>query len=125
MKISGPATISVCVTCRGAIDAPRTGAVLADATALAAASHPGIRVQRISCLGNCSRGLSAAIRDQRSWIYVFGNLDASRDAAALVTGAALLAQAGDGLMPWRGRPEALKRGMIARIPPADFIEAPP
>jgi len=123
--LSGPATISVCITCRAATDAPQTGAALADATALAAASHPGIRVQRISCLGNCTRGLSAAIRDERSWIYVFGHLDAGRDAAALVAGAALLAQADDGLMPWRGRPEALKRGMIARIPPADFVGAPP
>jgi len=25
-------------------------------------------------------------------------------------------------MPWRGRPEALKRGLIARVPPLDFTE---
>ena len=30
--------------------------------------------------------------------------------------------ASDGLMPWRGRPEILKRGLIARVPPIDFIE---
>jgi predicted metal-binding protein len=24
------------------------------------------------------------------------------------------------VMPWRGRPEALKRGLIARSPPIDF-----
>ena len=28
----------------------------------------------------------------------------------------------DGLMPWRGRPDALKRGLIARVPPFDFSE---
>jgi predicted metal-binding protein len=26
------------------------------------------------------------------------------------------------LMPWRGRPDALKRGLIARVPPFDFSE---
>jgi predicted metal-binding protein len=51
------------------------------------------------------------------WTYVFGGLDPEMDAAALLEGAKLLAQSPDGLMPWRGRPEALKRGMLVRIPP--------
>jgi predicted metal-binding protein len=25
-------------------------------------------------------------------------------------------------MPWRGRPEVLKKGIVARIPPLDFLE---
>ena len=37
-------------------------------------------------------------------------------------GARLLAGAADGIMPWRGRPEILKRGLIARVPPIDFFE---
>ena len=40
----------------------------------------------------------------------------------LVQGAKLLAGSADGLMPWRGRPDALKRGLIARVPPFDFSE---
>jgi predicted metal-binding protein len=52
---------------------------------------------------------------------VFGGLDAAC-APALVDGARLLASATDGIMPWRGRPEALKRGLIARVPPLDFKE---
>ena len=43
-------------------------------------------------------------------------------AQALIEGARLLAGAGDGLMPWRGRPEPLKRGLIARVPPLGFVE---
>jgi len=54
---------------------------------------------------------------------VFGDLDAASAAAALIEGARLLAGAPDGVMPWRGRPEPLKRGMIARLPPADFEDA--
>jgi predicted metal-binding protein len=53
---------------------------------------------------------------------VFGGLEAETDAAALVEGARLLARAEDGVMPWRGRPEVLKCGLIARVPPIDFEE---
>jgi predicted metal-binding protein len=53
---------------------------------------------------------------------VFGDLDPDKDASALVEGAQLFAESHDGLMPWRGRPEALKRGLIARVPPIDFEE---
>jgi predicted metal-binding protein len=144
---AGRATVMVCITCRDAaerlnaerlgIEVPgaevpgvaapgaellRAGMVLAGATASAAAAVCGVSVQRIRCLGNCSRGPSAAIRCDNSWTYVFGGLEPDRDGSALVTGAQLLAQAADGIMPWRGRPESLKRGLIARIPPADFRE---
>jgi len=54
---------------------------------------------------------------------VFGHLDPTADAEALVKGAQLLSQSTDGLMPWRGRPDALKRGLIARVPPLDFTES--
>ena len=57
------------------------------------------------------------LRSPNAWTYVFGHLDPAADAAALVTGAKLLSQSPDGLMPWRGRPEPFKRSMIARIPP--------
>ncbi len=42
--------------------------------------------------------------------------------SALVDGARLFARATDGVMPWRGRPDILKRGLIARVPPIDFVE---
>ena len=78
-----------------------------------------VRVAGVRCLGNCSRGPSAAIRCDGAWTYVFGPLDESRDGPALVAGARLLAAAADGLLPWRGRPEVLKRALVARLPPAD------
>ena len=28
----------------------------------------------------------------------------------------------DGLIPWRGRPDSLKRGLVARIPPLDLLK---
>jgi predicted metal-binding protein len=106
------------------VDAPRPGSALADATKIAAAGADDILVLRVRCLGNCSRGLSAAIRCENTWTYLFGGLDPQRDGPSLVMGAQLLAQATDGIMPWRGRPESLKRGLIARIPPINFREEP-
>jgi|SRR5436190_18680112 predicted metal-binding protein len=116
--------IYVCVTCgrTGEPDAePRPGAVLADATENAAAGS-GVEVRRLRCLANCTRGPSAAMRCNGSWTYVFGGLDAA-NAEALVAGAQLLAGASDGILPWRGRPEILKRALIARVPPFDFVES--
>ena len=118
------AVIYVCITCRRASDPeaePRPGAVLAAATAQAA-EGTGVIVRPIRCLANCTRGPSAAMRCTGSWTYVFGGLDVVCG-PALVEGARLLASAADGLMPWRGRPDALKRGLIARMPPIDFIGA--
>ena len=125
---SASTVIYVCTTCRRPEDPedyPRPGAGLAAAT-IRAAEGSGIAVQPLRCLANCKRGCSAVVRridaSAPSWTYVFGHLDAATDAQALVHGAQLLAQSADGLMPWKGRPEALKRGLIARVPPFDFSE---
>jgi predicted metal-binding protein len=119
-------TIYVCITCRAGrpLDlVPVPGAMLAEATARAAAGT-GITVRRVRCLANCNRGLSAAMRRDGAWTYVFGNLDAATGAGALIEGARLFAHAPDGLMPWRGRPDALKRGLVARTPPLEFAGDP-
>lgn len=121
---SGGTTVYVCVTCRKADDAedgPRPGLLLARATAKAA-EGTDVSVCQVQCLGNCSRSLSAAMRCTGTWTYVFGSLDADRDLQALIDGARLLAEATDGILPWRGRPDILKRGLIARVPPLDFTE---
>ena len=113
--------VYVCITCRRAGEPdsdPRPGAILAMATAKAAEGR-GVMVRPVRCLANCTRGPSAAIRCNGAWAYIFGQLDVMCG-PALVEGARLLAGASDGLMPWRGRPEPLKRGLIARMPPLDF-----
>ncbi|WP_424813218.1 DUF1636 family protein [Roseococcus sp. YIM B11640] len=116
-----PVTLFVCTTCRHPEDgpeAPRAGA------RLAAALHApeGVELREVECLGNCRRGPSVAMVREGGWSYVFGGLDAA-DGSAVVEGALLLGASADGLMPWRGRPEVLKRGLIARIPPVPGIAA--
>lgn len=119
----GAATVYVCITCRHGDEAdsePRSGAMLAAATAKAAEGSDVV-IKPVRCLANCSRGVSAAVRCNGSWTYVFGGLDAACG-QALVDGARLLASAADGIMPWRERPPSLKRGLIARVPPTNFEE---
>jgi len=121
-KPAAAPVVYVCITCKRPEDAdtvPRPGAILAAAT-MRAADGTEVEVRRLRCLANCTRGPSAAMRCNGSWTYVFGGLDESC-AGALIEGARLLARAADGILPWRGRPEVLKRGLIARVPPIDFI----
>lgn len=121
-RVSSDVVIFVCTSCKregDAPDAPRAGAALGDAVA-AAGPH---RVQFVKCLSNCSRGPSAALVRPGGWSYVFGKLEQDGSPQALHEGAALLGASEDGTMPWKSRPEILKRQMIARIPPFDFTPA--
>jgi predicted metal-binding protein len=116
-------TVVVCSSCRdetGSDARPRAGEVLGDATRLAA-SDTNIAVRQIECLGNCKRRLSAAILRDGSWSYVFGDLT-PESGPDLITGAKLFATSTDGILPWRGRPDSLKRGLVARIPPLDLLK---
>jgi predicted metal-binding protein len=119
--MSAAPTVYVCTTCKRAGEAdsdPRPGALLATATERAA-DGTEVQVRRLRCLANCTRGPSAAMRCNGSWTYVFGGLDVDCG-PALIEGARLLAGASDGILPWRGRPDVLKRGLIARVPPLGF-----
>jgi predicted metal-binding protein len=121
---TGSPIVYVCITCRRAGEPeaePRPGALLAAAVEQAAAGTQ-VEVRRLHCLANCTRGPSAAMRCDGSWTYIFGELDTA-NAGALIEGAELLAGATDGILPWRGRPEILKRTLIARVPPLDFVES--
>ena len=115
----GDHIIVVCRMCRkqkldSACAQTRAGEQLAEA-ASDAANELGIRVREVACLGNCQKGLNAAILSTHGWSYLFNGL-APADGAALATGAALLAHSGDGQIPWNDWPDALKRTLVARIP---------
>lgn len=119
-------TLLVCSSCRREGDGPgepRPGSRLADAVRAAAVEGVAVSVavRRVACLGNCGRGLSVAVYRPGCWTYVFGGLDES-SGADLLEGARLLAASSDGFMPYRDRPAALKRGLIARVPPIDLLK---
>lgn len=116
-------TVLVCSSCR-LVEAPeadpRPGCLLAEA-AVRAAAGTGVTVRRVACLGNCKRGLTAALFRNGCWSYVFGGLRPD-SGADLVAGARLLAESADEFLPFRARPEALKRGLVARIPNPDILK---
>jgi predicted metal-binding protein len=119
-------TVLVCSSCRRDDDPeaePRPGSLLAADTRRAAEGQ-GVTVRQVACLGNCRRGLSAAIFRTGCWAYVFGGLT-PESGADLVAGARLFAASTDGFMPFRARPEALKRGLVARVPHPDILKELP
>lgn len=116
-------TVLVCSSCRVAGEPaaePRPGGLLV-ADTRRAAQGTGIVVRQVACLGNCTRGLTAAMFRTGCWAYVFGGL-VPESGPDLVAGARLFAGSSDGFMPFRARPEALKRGLVARIPHPDILK---
>lgn len=116
-------TILVCSSCRdenGSDARPRAGDYLAQSVR-EAADGSGMTVRSVECLGNCKRRLSAALLRDGCWSYVFGDLRPD-SGADLVAGAKLFATSTEAVLPWRGRPDSLKRGLVARLPPLDIIK---
>ena len=117
-------TIVVCATCRDETGLRRPSARRRNCSARRRERRCRTTTSAsasVECLGNCKRRLTAAILRDGCWSYVFGDLDAD-SGPDLVAGAKLFATSTDGLMPWRGRPDSLKRGLVARIPPLDLLK---
>ena len=119
-----PVEMLVCLTCKRGIpadpDAPRPGAVLMGL--IEAGEVPeGVQVRGVECLSNCNRGCTVALRGAGRWCYVYGDIDPDLHYAALLDGAAKYRIAPEGLIPWRERPEILRKGVIARIPPLEAL----
>ncbi|HEY0274512.1 MAG TPA: DUF1636 domain-containing protein [Paenirhodobacter sp.] len=111
--------IVVCTTCRlpGADPgAPRAGARLSQAL-----TERGIAHRRQECLSACARGCAVVLRGAGRWTYVQGGLDPDRDMDDLATMIRAYAETPDGVVPWRARPEIIRKNTIVRIPP---LEAP-
>jgi len=107
-------TLVICTTC-----AEGQGQALLEALeneALARDCTQAIRGQ--ACMAACSQGCTAALQGAGKHSYLFGRL--APDAAsvdALLAVAAEHGEPGDGLLAWDRRPERLKGGLIARLPP--------
>ena len=121
--------IHVCVTCRREGDDPDGSRAPARSCgdALEAALPGGMRVLvPVECLGNCKRVLLGRPRAPPAP----GPTSSATSTPRISHGDVVAARRpsrrlADGLMPWRGRPEAFKRGMIARIPPSTSRRTPP
>ena len=114
--------ILVCASCRAAgadPDAPRPGAVLAAglAQALDAISEASVTVETVECLSVCKRPCTVALAGEGRWTYIYGDLDPKDGVETLLTFARQYRDTHDGIVPWRERAEAIRKGVVARIPP--------
>jgi len=115
--------IYVCTTCKLADEAgfaapDRAGARLHRAvSALASEREAPVDIIPVECLSVCKRACSFSFADPGNWTYVYGDLPADTGADVSLDGAALYGATSDGLIPWKQRPEALKRGVVSRVPP--------
>ncbi|MBV8961642.1 MAG: DUF1636 domain-containing protein [Hyphomicrobiales bacterium] len=116
-------TIHVCITCRNAGDAEdageRPGARLYRALRESATRRDApVELIPVECLSVCKRPCTIGFSGAGKWTYVYGDFAADEVSAnAILDAAALYAATPDGLIPWRLRPDALKKGVVARIPP--------
>ncbi|WP_333682836.1 DUF1636 domain-containing protein [Pontibaca methylaminivorans] len=110
----------VCTTCRMSADGTGAQQPLRDGARLSAAlSARGIPHVRQECLSACRRGCVVVLRGRGRWTYLQGGLDPDCDLDALETMTAAYRAAPAGFLPWRERPESLRRNIIARIPPME------
>ncbi len=118
--------LRVCVTCRrdptrevadGERDGARFYRALLDASAELAKA--GIALEEVRCLSGCKRAITAAMAATGKWTYVLCDLDPESDGPTLLEYARRFAGTDNGQVPWRERPESLRRKTLARIPPLD------
>ncbi|MBV9067041.1 MAG: DUF1636 domain-containing protein [Methylobacteriaceae bacterium] len=115
-------TIHVCTTCRLG-DEPlepkeaRSGARLYRELSQRRV-HEGFEIIPVECLSVCKRPVTIGFSAPGKWSYIYGDFPPERSAETILAAAQLYADAPDGLIPWRERPDAIKRGVVARVPPA-------
>jgi predicted metal-binding protein len=116
-------SIHICITCRKADDpqdiGERPGARLYRALREAAARREApVELIAVECLSVCKRPCTIGFSGAGKWTYIYGDFAPDEASAeAILDAAALYAATPDGLIPWRQRPDALKKGVVARIPP--------
>ena len=110
--------VYVCVTCRREGDGEvRAGQRLHDALAGFCDIDPNLAIIPVECLSVCKRPCTVSFASPGKWTYVYGDLPPETSAETVRDAALLYHAAPDGLIPWRLRPDDIKKGVIARVPP--------
>lgn len=74
-------------------------------------------MEAVECLSVCKRPCTIAVSGPGRWTYIYGDLNAETSVETILDGLRRYAATSDGLVPWRERPEAFRKGVVARIPP--------
>jgi predicted metal-binding protein len=111
--------VSVCTTCKTVEGVP-VGAPMLDAVKAALAGAAGVQVRAVQCLSVCKRAASVAVSSTDGYTFIFGDLTTDSGADAVAAFVALYQDSDYGLVPWRQRPEVLRKGTVARLPPPSW-----
>jgi predicted metal-binding protein len=114
----GPVLISVCISCRAKDNGSCSGNELIAALRAELRDAVDVAVRPVQCLSVCKRPATVAVNAPDGYTFLFGDLDASSGAAALAQFVRSYRATDYGFVPWRERPEMLRRGLVARLPPA-------
>ncbi len=120
--------IIVCTTCRppgASREMPALGMALFEAVQdalldceLETGQHKGVQVRGLACMSGCSRACTVTLQAQGKFTYYFGDLVPDAETAAQVIACAQLhRQSADGNLARNARPERLRSGILARLPP--------
>ena len=79
-------------------------------------------IRPVSCMSACSHACVVTFASEGKYSYLFGDLPIDTDnilntASAILSCAEIYGDHPDGMLAWKDRPEPLKSGVIARIPP--------
>jgi predicted metal-binding protein len=117
------ATLLVCVTCKS--DAGPMGAGLFEALSERLAAEPGVSLKAVECLSVCKRPCTVALAAPGKWTYVVGDLTRESHLEDIVDAARRYGASPEGIVPWRERPLAFRRGVVSRTPPLAPAETTP
>lgn len=74
-------------------------------------------IQGVECMSACSHSCVIAFAAEEKLTYLFGDLPVDNSAEAILQCASQYYAKPDGSLPWSERPQALKKGILAKIPP--------
>jgi predicted metal-binding protein len=119
---SNAATLLVCVTCKS--DQGPMGSGLFEALSVRLAGEPEIALKAVECLSVCKRPCTVALAAPDKWTYVVGDLEREAHLEDIVLAARCYAASPQGIVPWRERPLAFRKGVVSRTPPLALAETP-
>ena len=123
MGESAKITVAVCTTCRAEGEPLEPREARAGARLYAAlrerAGPDDPAIVGVECFSVCKRPCTLSFSAPHAWTYVYGDFPADFDADAILAAARLYGASPQGLIPWKTRPTALKKGVVARIPPLE------
>jgi predicted metal-binding protein len=119
-----PVRILVCTTCRAEGEplephGSRSGARLYAALA-AGRGEDDPEVVGVECFSVCKRPCTVSFSAPGAWTYVYGDFSPDTDPREIFAAARLYGASPQGLIPWKQRPTALKKGVVARLPPLEL-----